>query len=428
MPVIARARPLIRQTSRNFENKEGYFYVQDVYSGLGELPRGTVKYLRVVEAPEKRYWTSGSRPWSNYSTEYPGISWHSFETKRILGTVPVEEDGSAYFAVPSDRFVYFQLLDEKGMMIQSMRSGTTLQSGELTGCIGCHENRLSVAANRKVIKAMLKPPGKLSDWYGETRCFNYYTEVQPIFDKHCVKCHDYGTEAGAKLILAGDRNQIFNTSYNELWRKKYVIVTGAGPAKTPSPKSWGSHASPLVLTLLKGHQDIKLSKEEFDRIVTWIDLNAIFYGSFASSYPENRGGHSPLSPKEEDRLGELTGINMEKQYHHNENQGPLISFDRPEISPILSSLKPSDEKYKEALSIIEMGKERYSKYPDSDMPGFKLSGIDLWREEKYQYRFWIEMRNREAIREGKKIYDTDQPTREEWAKERYHISSIDNKE
>ena len=264
--------------------------MQDVYKGLAGIPRGTVKSLRVVEVPEKRYWASGTLPWKNYSTTYPGISWHDFTTKRILGTVPVEEDGSAYFEVPTDKFVYFQVLDEKGMMVQSMRSGTVVQSGEQKGCIGCHENRLSSPVNRGnlIIQAMSKAPEKLKEWYGKPREFNYMAEVQPVFDKHCVMCHDFGTKPGEKLNLARDRNVIFNTSYNELWRKKYVVVTGAGPTRIPSPESWGSHASPLVKTLLKGHQGIKLSKEEFDRIVTWIDLNAVFYGSFASAYPENR--------------------------------------------------------------------------------------------------------------------------------------------
>lgn len=422
MPIAKRERPLIRQSLRNYENKEGYFYVQDVYTGLKNIPRGTVKYLRVVEAPEKRYWASGSLAWFNYTTTYPGISWHSFETKRILGTVPIKEDGSAYFKVPSDRFVYFQLLDEKGMMIQSMRSGTSVQSGEIAGCIGCHDNRNSASSNRQFLMAVSKTAENLQNWYGEERCFNYSVEVQPVFDRYCVKCHDYGTEAGKKIILAGDRNQIFNTSYNELWRKKYVIVTGAGPTQIPEPKSWGSHASLLVQTVINGHQGITLTKEELDRIVTWIDLNAIFYGSFASSYPENRGGHSPLTPKEEDRLGELTGINMASQYSHYGNQGPLISFNRPEISPILSKLQVGSDKFNEALAIIKLGKERYLKNPDSDMLGFKLSGIDLWREEKYQYRHWIEMRNRKAIREGMKIYDTDQPSKEEWLNNRSEFS------
>jgi hypothetical protein len=266
---------------------------------------------------------------------------------------------------------------------------------------------------------MCKPPEKLKSWYGEPREFNYMAEVQPVFDKHCVMCHDFGTEAGKKLNLARDRNVIFNTSYNELWRKKYVIVTGTGPCKIPSPKSWGSHASPLVKTLQKGHQNIELSKEEFERIITWIDINAPFYGSFASAYPENRGGRSPLSPAEEDSLSKLTGIDIASQYYHFRNIGPLISFDRPEISPILSGLQLGDEKYKEALSVIEKGKERLKKNPPSDMPGFKISDpADQWHEDMYQYLRWIEMRNREAKREGRKMYDTDQPTFEEWMNKR----------
>ena len=385
------------------------------------IPRGNVKFLRVVEAPEKRYFASGNRPWYNYSTTYPGISWHNFETKRILGTVPVAEDGSAYFEVPSDKFVYFQLLDEKGMMIQSMRSGTVVQSGEVTGCIGCHDNRDSSPVNRGnlVLQAISKSPEKLNGWNGSPRVFNYMTEVQPVFDKHCVMCHDFGTKPGKKLNLAHDRNVIFNTSYNELWRKKYIVVTGAGPTKIPTPKSWGSHASLLVKTLQKGHQGIKLSKEEFDRIVTWIDLNAVFYGSFASAFPENRGGRSPLSPTEEDRLSILTGTDVSKQYAHYSNKGPLISFDRPSISPILSDLPPDNEKYREALSIIEKGKKRLLDNPPSDMPGFKINDpADQWHENMYQYLRSIEMRNRKAIREGEKMYDTDQLTFDEWMKQK----------
>lgn len=419
IPVTSRKRPIIRPALRDFENKEGRFYVQDVYTGLSGIPKGTVKFLRVVEAPEKRYWASGSLPWYNYSTTYPGISWHNFETKRILGTVPVEEDGSAYFEVPSDKFVYFQLLDDKGMMVQSMRSGTVVQSGEVTGCVGCHENRLSSPVNRGnlVLQAMNKAPEKLNEWYGDTREFNYMAEVQPVFDKHCVKCHDFGSEPGKKLNLARDRNVIFNTSYNELWRKRYIVVTGAGSTKIPSPKSWGSHASPLIKTLLKGHQGIKLSKEEFERIVTWIDLNAVFYGSFASAYPENRGGRSPLTPAEEDSLSKLTGVNVAKQYAHYSNKGPLVSFDRPAISPILSGLQTGDINYKKALSIIERGKERLTKKPDSDTSGFKISDpADQWHEDMYRYLRWIEMRNRKAISEGEKLYDTDQPTFDEWGK------------
>ena len=74
------------------------------------------------------------------------MGWNDFNNKAILGTAPVEADGSAYFAVPADKFVYFQLLDEKGMLVQSMRSGTIARPGEQAGCVGCHEYRLGAAA------------------------------------------------------------------------------------------------------------------------------------------------------------------------------------------------------------------------------------------------------------------------------------------
>ena len=99
-----------------------------------------MKSLRVVESPEKRTWSPGK--WFGQGYTAPGMNWHGLENKRILGTVPVEADGSAYFAVPAEKFVYFQLLDADGMMIHSMRSGTFVQPGERTGCIGCHDHRL----------------------------------------------------------------------------------------------------------------------------------------------------------------------------------------------------------------------------------------------------------------------------------------------
>ena len=131
------------------------------------------------------------------------MNWHNFENKRILSTVPVEQDGSAYFQVPSDTYVYFQLLDAKGMMIQSMRSGTVAQSGEVTGCVGCHDNKRAAPPQitGKSPLAMQRPPSRLNGWYGKPRLFSYMDQVQPVFDKHCVKCHDFGKEAGKNLYL-----------------------------------------------------------------------------------------------------------------------------------------------------------------------------------------------------------------------------------
>jgi len=145
MPIKPRKAPPMKPAARNFANATGSFYVQDVYIGthMQGVERGSIKYLRIVESPEKRNWVNPQ--WGGQGRQSPGMNWTNFENKRILGTVPVEADGSAYFEVPADRFIFFQALDKDGMMVQSMRSGTILMPGEVQGCVGCHENRVEDA-------------------------------------------------------------------------------------------------------------------------------------------------------------------------------------------------------------------------------------------------------------------------------------------
>ena len=130
---------------RNFKGGTGHFYVQNVYEGthMKGVEHGAVKYLRVVESPPKMNWSA--QAWGGQGQHAPGMNWTNFENKQILGEIPVEEDGSASFEVPANKFVYFQLLDKDKKMIQSMRSGTIIQSGEINGCIGCHEDRIDAA-------------------------------------------------------------------------------------------------------------------------------------------------------------------------------------------------------------------------------------------------------------------------------------------
>ncbi len=412
MPIKPRPRPPVIPSRRNFEDGEGVFFVADVYEGthMQGVERGTVKQLRVVESPEKRHWARGA--WGGQGYTAPGMNWHSLENKRILGSVPVEADGSAHFVVPADTFVYFQLLDENGQMVQSMRSGTVVQSGERTGCVGCHDERRTapVPIGEETPLALKRPPSRLQGWYGPPRLFGFTAEVQPVFDKHCVSCHDYGQEAGEILNLAPDRTITFNTAYNELWRKGYVGGVGAGPAEVQLPRSWGSHASKLMRVLrtpdFPGHEDVKLNKEEFDRIATWLDLNGVYYPTYACAYPESLSGRSPLDRTQLLRLEELTRVQLHLVYH-NFNEGPRISFARPELSPCLAKFTDhNDANYQEALAIIQSAKEMLASRPRADMPGFTPCEKDRLREEKYAQRRQIEARNRQAIRRGEKVYDT----------------------
>ena len=266
------------------------------------------------------------------------MAYDDFNNKRIIGTAPVEDDGSAAFSVPADTFIYFQLLDAEGRMVQSMRSGTIVRPGERIGCVGCHESRRQSLPTDPTPLAMRRAPDKLKPWHGPTRLFSYTAEIQPVFDKHCVSCHDYGQEAGKKLNLAGDLGLIFNTSYVELRSKGLVKVVGAGPHQTQTPRSWGSYSSRLAKVILEGHgetdidKDVQLSAEDKDRVLTWIDVNAPYHADYASSYRGNPYGRSPLNQGEVDRLSKLTGVNFGDR--RNVTQ---VSFTRPEMSGCLAA-------------------------------------------------------------------------------------------
>jgi hypothetical protein len=413
MPLAPRALPPAIPARRDFEQKTGQFYVADVYLGthMKDVERGTVKYLRVVESPEKQTFAEHQQ-WGGQGQQNPGMNWHDFNNKRILGTVPVEADGSARFEVPADTYIYFQLLDAEGMMVQSMRSGTIIQPGELQGCVGCHESRNSAPPPPRALSllALQRAPSTLEGWRGPQRFFGYRAEVQPVFDKHCVSCHDYGKEAGDKLLLCGDTTMTFNTSYMELWRKKLIAAIGAGPAETQPAYGWGSHASRLVAVIQSGHHDVSLSEEEFDRIVTWIDLNAPYYPYYETAFPENLAGRAPLTQEEVTRLSELTGVRFAELANHQRALGPQVSFERPHLSPCLQQLeKAKQRKWREALAIINAGKLRLAATPGADMPGFAPAGQDAWRMSKYAAREAQEARSRAALASGETCYDEGCP-------------------
>jgi len=297
-------------------------------------------------------------------------------------------------------------------MVQSMRSGTVAQPGETTGCIGCHDKRLAapVARSGSAPLALRRAPRDLGGWYGPARSFGFATEVQPVLDRHCVECHDYGESAGQTLNLSGDRTLAFNTAYMELWRKGYIKCVGAGPAPVQGAYAWGSHASRLIGEIrqpsIPEHADLELSQEDFDRLVTWVDLNAVYYATYACAYPESRTGRTPLSDMQFKRLSELTGRPLAGMMNYSSNRGIEVNFDRPERSPCLSAITDEGSaSYQEALAIIRAGRDMLRRRPRADMVGFVPCAVDRDRQEKYSQRQEAERRSRRAIQRGEKVYD-----------------------
>ncbi len=408
MIIEPRPKPHAIPFNRNYTEKKGTFYVQDVYHGThmqGVAP-GTVKYLRIIESPEKRTWTQSG--WGGQGEQAPAVNWHSFENKRILGEIPVEADGSANFEVPSGTFVYFQLLDKDKKMIQSMRSGTMVMSGEVNGCIGCHEDRLSIpSAMRTTPLALKKAPAKLNGWMGKTpRNFSFMEQVQPVLDKSCVRCHDFDPKNREKLVLAKDKNPFFNAAYVNLYVKKEVTLIGGGPAQIQEPYTWGSHASKLTRVIDGDHHGVKLSPKEKEILYTWMDLNGVYYPVYESAFDSTLAGRSPLYNQEIEELKQLTGVNIWDLNHHGRKLTAQISFDRPEASPCLDGIRADKQKYARAVEIIRSGQKRLKATPRGDIEK-DLVPCERHKAQlrKYAERLKVEQQNCLVIGENGKVYD-----------------------
>ncbi|MBT7170219.1 MAG: hypothetical protein HN909_00450, partial [Phycisphaerales bacterium] len=414
MLIATRAKPHPLALHRDFNGKNGRFYVMNAHEGthMEGVKPGDVKFLRVCETPAKLAWTVPK--WGGQGVHRPAINWHDFSTKRVLGTVPIESDGSCHFEVPHDRFVFFQLLDENRQLVQTMRSGVIVQSGELLGCVGCHEDRIKSSTRGRAMPIALKNKAvKLQSPDGEA--MNYLKHVQPVFDRNCIKCHDFGKPGAKRVILAGDMTMVFNASYISMWsqwksKKPIIRPIGAGPAEILQPRTWGSHGSLLSKVYMGKHPTHpKITVPEADQhmLSMWQDLNCPYYPDYLSAYPNGLGGRCPLTGAQLKKLGSLTGKNLSgrEMWGHIRKVGPLVSFSRPEISPCLAKLKKGAAKYKQALAIIQAGAAMLKKTPRAEMAGFVPCEDNRKRLEKYTRLMEQERASRDALRDGTKVYD-----------------------
>lgn len=292
-PVPLRPRPLppvlspSPESTALAEQQTGQLVMTDVYQGLTGIARGTVKYLRVMEDVPKPWSSSYCAP-ANHDVlglQNPAVALNGhLAIKKVHGIVPVNEDGSAAFIVPAGKNLYFQALDANFMELQRMRTFVNLMPGESRSCIGCHEPRTSAPPSKRTL-ASLQAPQRLQPQPGDKgpRFVHFPTDVQPVLDKHCIRCHG-GDKPKADLDLSGAMTTLFSKSYENLVKRKLINHIDVDPrdAYIPAepPLTFGSHRSKMILQLLKGHNDVKLSQEEFIKLVTWVDANAPYYGTY----------------------------------------------------------------------------------------------------------------------------------------------------
>jgi len=277
IPLRPTRRPPILPDRVRLDRDDGTVYLADVYFGQGleGVPKGTVKKLRVYE----------------FHYTYPLMGGHihvgvesGWDVRRILGTVPVYEDGSALFRVPANTPVAVQPLDVKNRAVQLMRSWFVAMPGEAVSCVGCHERQNAISPLRNTL-ASKGPVSEITPWYGPARGFSFKREVQPVLDKYCVGCHDGGQEGpsrGLPDFTAKEKNGWGNFTPSYLALHPYVRRPGPeSDYHMQIPMEFHASTSELVQMLEKGHHGVRLDEEAWDRLVTWIDLNVPDHGTWS---------------------------------------------------------------------------------------------------------------------------------------------------
>ena len=342
-PRSARTLPQFADRTK----KTGKFYVQNVYDGLKGVKPGEAKWLRVVEESSR----VSASPGSNIFNQTFSISAAlAFSAKIYHGMVPIHEDGSIYFEAPSGRAIFFQVLDKDKRLLQSMRTFIQATPGTTRSCIGCHEKKTNAPTSLKPIPntmALKKGPATPKPESWGSGYMDYSTLIQPILDKHCVKCH--GGEKGFKgrLDLTGGWTTFFNNSYENLVDRRNTqlvpyytagidCMNGTAHYSVPlfPPKSYGSAVAPLAKVIASGHKGRikKLTETERDMIMAWIDSNGLYFGTwdYTASGPNLKAWAQTRK--------ELTQVmTRAKCYscHDKHFAGDWINLEKPEFSRIL---------------------------------------------------------------------------------------------
>ena len=284
--------------------KGGVIYSGDVYNGAPAELKGKARFLRVLNIEPKTYTYWHKRP---YISTGPVVSIVQSEgVKRVLGTVPIEKDGSVAFHAPTGKALHFQLLDEQYRALQTMRSFTGVMPGERRGCLGCHEMHSRSPQYRGPSVALGKEPQKIipPPWGSDSVSYDRY--VQPVLDKYCGKCHQGDGEARKDFDLTQRPGYLmFPEPYVTLtgrpsWGKPYEkpkeAVPGLGIAgmlmveaygktdpaayQTPRPMTWLSYKSRLVDLASSGkHYDVKVDPVSLRRLIVWIDTMCPYRGA-----------------------------------------------------------------------------------------------------------------------------------------------------
>jgi len=423
-PIMPRPRERIIPRRAQATQPTGRFVLANVYEGrkLDGVRKGDVRKLLILESLPKQV---------NFSGGPDLVSWlGTFTLERVLGTVPVEEDGSAFFEAPADRQLFFVALDDKDLSVKRMQSFTSVRPGEVLGCVGCHEHRVKTpdAGPHSQILATRRPASFIEPFQGFPDVLDFQRDIQPILDRHCVPCHNYQKREGT-TILAGDLGPHWSHAFFTMFAKRLVADGRNGLGNQP-PRTIGSSASRLLEKVSGSHHEVRVSAAEWRTLWLWIESGAPYAGSYAglrnaaqqdlagratgavigqaASVIKERcaqchesdpdGESRPLfvttewGRKNRQKLGRPTGayerVVMENDPIARFSPNILLNFSRPEFSPLLLGplarsaggfgscgqggfSSTNDPAYLRLLAGIRQGKAILDAEPRYGRPGFK---------------------------------------------------------
>ena len=410
-PVRGREKERVIPSRTDLRRTTGTMTLENVTIGrnMKGVKKGEITKLLLLEALPKPVNFSG--------TMEPTSMGGTFTLNRVLGTVPVEPDGSAHFELPALRSIFFVALDKNDISVKRMQSFTCVQPGERLSCIGCHEQRGSTAPVGKMTRAMRRPASKITPPAdGLPDVYDFPRDVQPILDKYCLKCHDvtqHGTftEGGKTkpcgplsggISLAGDRGPIFSHAYANLTMLRQ-FTDGRDGNSNKAPRTIGTGASPLMGRISSGkHHGVKVTPRERDIVRLWIESSAVYAGTYAAlgTGMVRQAPRIPGSCGSCHKKGQLTrrypGLGGGGRAYGDAvtvkfNQQTLLNFSRPDYSRLLlaplsrraggygiceaKSGKPvltsrTAAQYKSLLADIKKSKDALDRIKRFDMPGF----------------------------------------------------------
>ncbi|MHC4118916.1 MAG: HzsA-related protein [Planctomycetota bacterium] len=450
IPVMPRQRERIIAERADENQATGRIVLADIYSGrnMEGIRRGEIKELLVLEALPKPV---------NFSGGMDLTSWNgTFMLERVLGTVPVEADGSAHFEVPAGRAVLFVALDGDGMSVKRMQSFTNVMPGETLGCVGCHEQRMQspvASAVGNTLKALQREPSRIKSFEGLPEVIDFRRHVQPILDEHCTKCHNFQDRKG-RISLTDDLGYCWSMAYFTLLATGQV-ADGRNGYGNQKPRTIGSSASKLMQKIDGSHNDVKVTPDQWRTIWMWLESGAPYAGTYAAlrnaqdqrrdgmtwavfgtagmnqrcrtcHKPDGQACPLPLTMPEEKRrkLAKESGMAPHERIVQKEDfrfsSHVLLNLSRPELSPVLLGPLPKeaggwgtcpsaftgkdDIGYKILLAAIEKQKKRLQEVPRFGTPQFKPNKQYV-REMK---RFGVLPAEFDLSRDPIDVFETDQ--------------------